>query len=293
MKVIRCEVLGFCMGVRRAVELAVSEAEGGGRVYTLGPLIHNPAVLDDLESRGVQAIEYPPDNPEGCSVIIRAHGIDPRLEESLRATNCRIIDATCPNVKKSQLKAKDLVRSGYGLFIAGQERHAETAGILGYAGYYGQGEFCRVVSNAGEAEAAARGLYETGKSTKTALIGQTTISEEEYALIGEGIKKYFPDLLVVQTICAATRERQQALRELLNRTDAVIIAGGRESANTRCLLAIALNGGKPCTLAENAAEIPPTFRAYETVGICAGASTPDTVVDEIERELLSGKLWQE
>jgi 4-hydroxy-3-methylbut-2-enyl diphosphate reductase len=143
-----------------------------------------------------------------------------------------------------------------------------------------------VVSNANEAQAAAKKLYETDKDAKTALIGQTTICEEEYSSIGEAVKKYFPALEVVQTICAATRERQQALRRLLDRVEAVIIAGGKDSANTRRLLAIAQESGKPCTLVETAAEIPSAFRAYETVGLCAGASTPDSVIDEIDRELM-------
>jgi 4-hydroxy-3-methylbut-2-enyl diphosphate reductase len=122
---------------------------------------------------------------------------------------------------------------------------------------------------------------------KTALIGQTTISEEEYRSIGEAIKKYFPALEIIETICAATRERQDALRELLDKVDAVIIAGGKESANTRRLLAIAEKQGKPCALSESAADIPAGFAAFQTVGLCAGASTPDTVIDEIEDALVA------
>jgi 4-hydroxy-3-methylbut-2-enyl diphosphate reductase len=288
------------MGVRRAVDLAISSAEEerikGGRVYTLGPLIHNPAVLADLESRGVYALAEPPDNPENSSLIIRAHGIDPRIEEALRGKGGRIIDATCPKVKASQLKARDLVREGFALFLAGEARHAEIAGITGYADYYGPRDgtaVCLVVSNAAEAAAAAKQLYETDKNAKTALIGQTTISEEEYAAAGAAVKKYFPSLLIVQTICAAARDRRQSLRELLDKVEAVIIAGGKESANTRRLLAIAREycgaAGKPCALAESAAEIPPAFYACETVGLCAGASTPDSVIDEIENQLTRSK----
>jgi 4-hydroxy-3-methylbut-2-enyl diphosphate reductase len=288
--VIRCGVLGFCMGVRRAVALAASEADRAN-VYTLGPLIHNPVVLADLKARGVQ--EYSQDiHPlNNCTLIIRAHGIDPRLEDDLRAKGARIVDATCPRVKESQLKAQSLSRAGYRLFLAGEAQHAEIAGILGYAcvtSYVcktSNAGFCPVVSNAVEAEVAAKSLYETDKEAKTALIAQTTMSEEEYHSIGEAIKKYFPDLEIVQTICTATRDRQQALRELLDQVDAVIIAGGKGSANTRRLLAIAEESGKPCVLAETAAEIPPAFRDYAAVGLAAGASTPDSVIDEIEKEL--------
>jgi 4-hydroxy-3-methylbut-2-enyl diphosphate reductase len=272
------------MGVSRAAALAYREADkvnvSGGRVFTLGPLIHNPVALNDLKKQGVEELSETPHNLEGCSLIICAHGIDPRLEEDLRNKGARVIDATCPRVKESQLKAKALAEKGYTLFLAGDARHAEIIGILGYAGDAGT-----VVSNAGEAEATAKRLYETDRNAKTALLGQTTISEEEYLCAGEALKKYFPDLEIVQTICSATGDRQRALRELLEQVNAVIIAGGKESANTRRLLAIAQKSGKPCALVETAAEIPPAFRAYETVGLCAGASSPDSVIDEIEREL--------
>ncbi|MDR2951840.1 MAG: 4-hydroxy-3-methylbut-2-enyl diphosphate reductase, partial [Treponema sp.] len=191
----------------------------------------------------------------------------------------------CPKVKESQLKAKALAEKGFTLFLAGEVKHAEIIGILGYAGKTSQ-----VVSDASEAEAAAKKLYETDKDAQAALLGQTTISEEEYLSISGAIKKYFPNLEIVQTICDATSNRQKALRELLDHVDAVIIAGGKESANTRRLFSIARKSGKPCALVETAAEIPPAFRACKTVGLCAGASTPDSVIDEIERELESASL---
>jgi 4-hydroxy-3-methylbut-2-enyl diphosphate reductase len=288
------------MGVRRAVELAVSEAEGNERVYTLGPLIHNPNVLADLKTRGVRVLREPPQNPEG-SFVIRAHGINPKVEKDLRDRGCRIVDATCPKVKEGQLKAEELARAGYCLFLAGEAEppgsvlqaespsvHAEIAGILGYVenGFGEKGpSFCAVVGSAGEAEKEAAKLFEKNSHAKTALLGQTTFSEEEYFSIGEAIKKFFPDLEIVQTICAATADRQKALRELLEECEAVLIAGGRDSANTRRLLAIAQESGKPCALVEKPSDIPADFFFYETVGICAGASTPDSAINEIELEL--------
>ena len=287
MRVIRSKVLGFCMGVRRAFNLAVTEAGNarvsGGKVYTLGPLIHNPGVLADLKSRGAEAIHALPENPNGCSVIIRAHGIEARIENEMRGRGVRIVDATCPNVKASQLKAKALAEAGYILFLAGEASHAEIAGILDYAC---TAENCTVVADADEAEAAAKKLLDANKHAKAALIGQTTISQEEYYAIGEAVKKHFPGLEIVDTICSATKDRQQALYELLDQVDAVIIAGGKDSANTRRLFAIAQNSGKPCVLVENAAEIPSDFFAYQTVGISAGASTPDSVISEIELKLM-------
>jgi 4-hydroxy-3-methylbut-2-enyl diphosphate reductase len=294
MKVIRAKTLGFCMGVRRAVDLARSEADKGGRVYTLGPLIHNPQALEDLRSRGVVILdekELPPDL-DGAAVIIRAHGVSPQVEAALRERGGRVIDATCPRVKASQLKARSLAKAGYGLFLAGEADHAEIIGVRGYAqtgpdrgAVPGAVPLCAVVADAGEAETAAAGLRAAGQNAKTALIGQTTISEAEYQAVGGVIKKYFPDLEIVQTICAAATDRQEALRELFDKVDALIIAGGRKSANTRRLLAIAEESGKPCALAETAAGIPEDFFAFETVGLCAGASTPDSVIDEISESL--------
>ena len=303
MKVIKARVLGFCMGVRRAVDLAVEEAgkaaKEGNPIYTLGPLIHNPKVLDDLKAIGIQVINESPLTSccplltEKCTVIIRAHGISPALESDLRGRGCRIADATCPKVKANQLKTRELIEAGYFLFLAGEERHAEIEGLLGYTGNLtlqngskdDASANCIIAGSAEEALNAAEKLSYGKKLLKTALLGQTTISEEEYINIGNEIKKFFPTLEIVNTICAATGERQNALREILPLADAVIVAGGEESANTRRLLAIAKESGKPCALAENAAGVPEEFFSFETVGICAGASTPDSVVDGIERIL--------
>jgi 4-hydroxy-3-methylbut-2-enyl diphosphate reductase len=281
------------MGVRRAVALAIEEADrvkkDGGYVYTSGPLIHNPKVLADLKNCGVETYDRLPQDLKNCSVIIRAHGIAPRIENDLCGRGARVVDATCPKVKESQLKAKALAQAGYALFLAGDSNHAEIEGILGYIS---KRDNVVAVGSACEAENAAKKLYEAEKNGKNpqlpvaALIGQTTISEEEYSAIGEAIKKHFPNLEIVNTICSAARDRQQALRDLLAHCDAVIIAGGKDSSNTRRLLAIAKESGKPCALVETAAEIPPSFYACEKVGISAGASTPDSVIDEIERVLI-------
>jgi len=273
------------MGVRRAVEYARAEAKRGIPVYTTGPLVHNPKVLNELFKSGVNNLEKLPEDPKGCSFIIRAHGISPSEEKDLRIKGVHIIDATCPIVKASQLQAEDLSRTGYCLFLAGEPEHAEIRGILGYAQSCGS-PFCVVVNNALEAGKAAKKLYGINSDSRTALIGQTTISEDEYGAIGEAVKLFFPNLEIKQTICASTTERQQALRELLQKTDAVIIAGGKESANTRRLFTIAKESGKPCALVEDGADIPPEFTSYGTVGLCAGASTPESIIDEIEKELL-------
>ncbi|GHV89041.1 4-hydroxy-3-methylbut-2-enyl diphosphate reductase [Spirochaetia bacterium] len=302
MKLIKAEVLGYCMGVRRAVEMAYREADrvaaGPGdsrRVYTMGPLIHNPQVLEDLRRRGVAVLDEDalPGDLQDAVVIIRAHGITPTLEAELVMRGACLIDATCPKVKASQMKARALSEAGYRIFLAGERRHGEVIGIQGFA------PGCIIVANREEAEAAAEKLFrgfgrsrdgDAPDSPKTALIAQTTLSPEEYQAIGEGIAKFFPQGEIVNTICKATRDRQDALKRLCAEVDAVIIAGGRESANTRRLLAIAQAQGRPAWLVESAADISGglagEIAAYPRVGLSAGASTPDGVIEAIEGALL-------
>ena len=293
------------MGVRRAVETAqaaliAARAESGCVIYTLGPLIHNPQVLDSLADQGIRILDedcfftkMPPDL-SGAVVIIRAHGIDPGTEQKLRESGARIVDATCPRVKASQLTAMETAEKGYRIFLAGESDHAELKGIYGYAmeGTVMRkaspcGESCVIVGNPQEAKAAARALLEREPLAETALIGQTTISEDEYKMTAEAIKEVFPDLEVKSTICQATRERQNALRELCSQVDAVIIAGGKDSANTRRLLSIAQSCGKKAQLVENAGALPSLDEINNdgVIGISAGASTPDSLIAEIESAL--------
>ncbi|MDR1142971.1 MAG: 4-hydroxy-3-methylbut-2-enyl diphosphate reductase [Spirochaetaceae bacterium] len=333
MKVLRAKVLGFCMGVRRAVEMTEAELAGPEQVYTMGPLIHNPQTLAFLADRGVRILdeadlEKPGRDFRNGAVIIRAHGISPGVEKKLllrgdrdgrKKSAFRIVDATCPRVKASQLAARSLAERGYLIFLAGERDHAEIQGIYGYVltgkngglgdirggalgrdsgkavgetGKVPAGETfppCIIVGSPEEAEAAARTALNGAPENfpvKTALIGQTTISEAEYSDIAAALTKSFPNLEVQRTICGATRDRQNALRELCSLADALVIAGGRNSANTRRLLSIARECGKPAWLAESAADLPAEAGAYPVVGLSAGASTPDSVIDEIERALL-------
>ena len=300
MKVIRSRLLGFCMGVRRAVDMALSESSPGGcTIYTLGPLIHNPRVLEDLEKRGVKILgegEFPSAS-ENATVIIRAHGVPPLVEEELARRGTRVLDATCPHVKASQKKARSFAEKGYRIFLAGEKNHGEVTGIRGYveaaaapkgeasAGAAPQG-VCWIVGSPEEAAKAGSELSRLEPSAKTVLIGQTTISSAEYSAIAEQLRRNFPDMEILDTICGgAHADRQEALRELCGKADAVIVAGGRESANTRRLLNLALELGKPAWLVEKPEDLPPEIANYRTVGLGAGASTPDSLIDEIEEAL--------
>lgn len=278
MQLKKARVLGYCMGVRRAVEISLAAAPGA---FTIGPLIHNRRVLADLEKAGVQvaAPEELPEDLSGVRLIIRAHGIPPPLEEALRLRGALLIDATCPRVKASQTKAAALRAEGWEVFLAGDREHAEIISILGYA------PGCMVVSSPEEARLRAAGLQ-----PPWALLGQTTLSPGEFGQIACALREICPSLAVIDTICPATRERQEALRELCAEVDGVVIAGGRDSANTQRLFAIAKGLGKEAWLVESAPELPEEVFRLQSVGLSAGASTPDEVIKEIEAALGKRRL---
>jgi 4-hydroxy-3-methylbut-2-enyl diphosphate reductase len=267
------------MGVRRAVDLALETArrEGGERVYTIGPLIHNPQAVRELAAEGVEAISEAELDARvaGRAVVIRAHGVPPALRERLESLGARVVDATCPRVLASQRRARDLSLRGYSVAIAGDAGHGEVTGIAGYA------PRSVVVGSPEEARAARL-------ESPVALIAQTTIKREEYEAIRDALAERFPDLVVVDSICPCTRERLDALEELAGETDAIVVVGGRNSANTARLLATARELGKPAWLVETADELPEEAFGYELVGLTAGASTPESLIDDVEARLSRG-----
>ncbi|MDR2658845.1 MAG: 4-hydroxy-3-methylbut-2-enyl diphosphate reductase [Spirochaetaceae bacterium] len=292
MRIIRADVLGFCAGVRRTVNLA-REAAGrhNKRLFTMGPLIHNERVLHDLENSGFSVLdeEALPETLVNSITVIRAHGIGPQLRSELTRRGTEIIDATCPNVHESQRKAQELYEKGFTLFIAGEKKHGEVRGIQMFA------PNSIVVEHKDEVSCVVKALlsrHNSEKNTiKTAIIAQTTISKPEYQSICAEIKRFFPDLTVYDTICPATQKRQDALAKLCPQVDAVIIAGDKASSNTRRLLAVAEEHGKPAWIV-NAASALPSERAgfgidkFDSVGLSAGTSTPDILIDEIEQEII-------
>jgi 4-hydroxy-3-methylbut-2-en-1-yl diphosphate reductase len=289
MTILRAGVLGMCMGVRRAEELALKAADEGKRadkpVFTYGPLIHNPQAVADLAQAGVSVLDPEAfdeglldDVAAGSIVVIRAHGAPPAAFARLAKLGAKVIDATCPRVLKSQRKAKELHDHGYSIAIAGDRTHGEVAGILG------QAPGAEVVENAIEAEILAA----KWAGRPVALIAQTTIKKSEYDAILERFKFSCPRFLAVETLCPATSDRQEALAELAGLVDAVVVVGGKNSANTQRLFMAAKESGKPAWHIETAAELSDGIFAFGRIGLTAGASTPDSMVDEVERFLLKG-----
>ncbi|GHU50563.1 4-hydroxy-3-methylbut-2-enyl diphosphate reductase [Spirochaetia bacterium] len=299
MKVIRSRVLGYCFGVRRAVTMAwaqldKSKARKRHRVFSLGPLIHNPQAVEQLNAAGMQVLpeEF---SARGAahlfphsSIIIRAHGISPQFEAELNCYGAPLVDATCPRVKSNQLKAQGLAQAGYHIFLVGENNHAEVSGIKGYIeeGYAEAGITgikAIIVSTPKEASIQAEKVFQGAPNAKTAALAQTTIQKETFEDIADIIQGYFPSLERIDTICGS--DASESMIELCTKVEAVIVAGGRASANTRRLLEIARKQGKPAWLIEQAGELPPAIYSYSVVGLGAGASTPDFIIDEIEQAL--------
>ena len=280
MNVIRAKVLGFCFGVRRAVELAEQAlAESNGKVYSLGPLIHNEAALADLQSRGLCTVEEADLQtiPDGATVIIRAHGVAPKVITALEEKGCRIIDATCPRVKASQKMVERYTCQNDYVIISGDKNHGEMIGIAGFAGK----NFAQI-QNADEAEKLE---LPAADKINVILMSQTTYSPTEFTKIENILRGKFKNLAVMNTICPATNERQQALLELCRQVDGVLVIGGKNSANTKRLYQTATQNCKHAAHIQSAADIPEEFYNLKTIGITAGASTPDSIITAVERSL--------
>lgn len=305
----RAKVLGYCMGVRRAVDSVLNAAgisDNGlplkrrqftetenkktySKVFTFGPLIHNPATLEYLARNGIDFIEpekFSDDEDYGnTKVVIRAHGVSPEQLRKIKKAGAEVIDATCPRVVSSQTRAKKYAKDSL-IILAGDKNHGELIGIAGYV-YSETRSACIIVQNAEEAKSVNLPDLK-GNLTRAVLIAQTTIKQSEYDAIAQILKMRLPDLIVLNTICPATSERQEALKELASETEAILVIGGKNSANTKRLLQTAIDLKKTAWLVENAKELPKEIFNYGSVGITAGASTPDFVIEEIE-SILTGK----
>lgn len=263
---------GVCYGVERALGMA-EKAAGEARkpVNTLGPLIHNPLVVNDLERIGVGTASNVSEVEEG-TLIIRAHGVVPSVVEDARARGLDVLDATCPYVKKVHNAAERLVREGYQLIVVGESGHPEVEGIMGHAG-----DDAHVVSVPGDLDAI-------DLSRKVGVVVQTTQTPGALADVVAELSKRTMDLRVINTICSATQERQDSAAELARRVDAMIVVGGKNSGNTRRLAEICTAACPKTHHIEDASEIEAAwFDGASHIGVTAGASTP---ASHIERALV-------
>ena len=275
MKVMLAKHAGFCMGVRRAVETTLDTIHReGGKVATFGPLIHNPQVLGLLEERGVRILNTIPAQESG-SVIIRAHGVPPAEKVKLQATGAVVKDATCPRVVKVQAIIKKYARQGYGTVIIGDKNHAEVEGLMGYAESRGL-----VISNQDD----VLGLETL--QTPYIIVSQTTQDEAAFERLSRMILDRFPEGKVFETICDSTHKRQDEVRELCKKVEAMIVVGGRNSANTQRLGEIAQGMGCSVFMVQTEDEIDgATLAGFRCVGVTAGASTPTWLINRVVRTL--------
>lgn len=274
------------MGVKRAVDMAYRALEraDGRPVVTLGPLIHNTQEIERLAKDGIQVAD---ENLalENGTVIIRAHGVAPEVYETLKAQGLKIMDGTCPYVHYSQRKALELQQAGYTVVIAGDKNHPEIRGILGYIN--NQAYVVKTVE-----EVNALPAFE-----RVGTIAQTTISPQKYRAILEALRARSQEVRVCETICDATEENQKAIRELSDEVEMLYVIGGRHSANSNKLVDAARERCPRAVLIETADEInPPDLLGVNRVGVSAGASTPDWMIQRVVerlREIAEGLVTAE
>jgi len=271
LEIITAEEAGFCFGVERAIDMVLEAVDNYNdmTVYTLGPLIHNPQVVEKLQKKDVQVAQSLDDIDSGI-VIIRSHGVEPEIIRKAKEKGLKIIDATCPFVKNAQKYAKELVDGGYQTFIYGDKDHPEVKGI------YGATDKKAVIVNGME------DFAEQNLEKKVGFIAQTTKSPESFKDIISSVIIKVKELKVFNTICNTTEIRQRSASDLAQKVDIMFVIGGRNSANTNRLAEICSATGTPTYHIETAGEIDLNWlKGKNKVGITAGASTPDWLIREV------------
>jgi 4-hydroxy-3-methylbut-2-enyl diphosphate reductase len=273
MKIVVAKMSGFCMGVRRAVEMVLDAPDRHpGPICTYGPLIHNPQVLELLESKDISTLKTIPVCGTG-TVLIRAHGVPPETKKRLKASGYKVIDATCPRVIRVQSIIRKHARQNHAVIIVGDKDHPEVVGLLGYAGGHGH-----VVAGVEE-------LDRLPAFEKAIIVAQTTQNTRLFTAVKDRAARRHPHYRVFETICDSTEKRQAEVQRLAESVDAVVVVGGRESGNTQRLFEIARQTGKPAFHVENEADLAGidmnTLNAVRTIGITAGASTPNWVIRKV------------
>lgn len=268
------EHAGYCFGVRRALDLAKEQLlKKERKVYSLGPIIHNPQVVTEFKSRGLVPVESLEGIEEGV-VVIRSHGVEHELLQEARKKGLEIVDATCPFVKNAQRLARQLSKAEYQVIIVGEETHPEVKGILSYAG-----ENPVVVNSADQ-------IKEKNIGAKVGVLAQTTQSQRNFVEVAKSILCIAYESRIYNTICNATASRQSAAVELAGSVDVMFVVGGKNSANTTRLAKLCRSTGTTVYHVETAGEITSDMIANaQHIGITAGASTPRSQVDALKQAL--------
>lgn len=261
---------GACFGVERALRMVSEQArQAAGPVGTLGPLIHNPVVVAELKSQGVDVIDSPAQVESGSTLFMRTHGVAPAVEDEARARGAHVLDATCPFVKKVHVAAQRLAREGYTVFVVGEDGHPEVEGTVGHA------PGAKVVGSAAD-------VNEAEVPRRVGLVVQTTLAVQTLREVVAAFVGRCEELRVINTICDATSRRQTAAAELARRADVMVVIGGRNSANTTHLADICRQSCARTHHIERPEELcAEWFENVELVGVTAGASTPQAHIEAV------------
>jgi (E)-4-hydroxy-3-methyl-but-2-enyl pyrophosphate reductase len=275
VKVKLAKSAGFCWGVRRTMNIAMDAAENSdGPVNTFGPLIHNPQVVDLLASKGMNVVNTFEELQQGTTLVIRAHGIPPETRQELKNRGVKFRDGTCPLVAKVHAYIKKYLGQGYQLVILGHKDHPEVIGHLGYAQEHGT-----VISSVEDVDSLP-------EMEKVCLVSQTTANEMKFHEVAERLKAKYDDCVVVNTICDDTHTRQEEVLQVADTVDAMVIVGGKGSSNTQRLVELSQSKGIPAFHVETADELMlDNLTAFETVGVTAGASTPNWIIQQVVERL--------
>lgn len=262
---------GFCFGVRRAYDLTCVNSKDCDDVYILGKLVHNNDVCQDLYKRGIKEIKALSDIKDG-TVIFTAHGVGPGFYEKASVMGLKIIDTTCPKVMKAQRLAKNFAEKKCTVLVFGDKNHREVKSIFEWSG-----KKARVIGSFEEIKE-----INLDKTKKYCLISQTTQNVEEFKKIIAYLKKNLKNFIYINTICPSTDDRQKEIRQLAKTNDAVIVIGGRDSANSRMLHKISKSINNKTYFIENSAQLKKSwFDDIKKIAVSAGASTPEWVIREV------------
>lgn len=281
MEVILAKSAGFCFGVKRAVDTVYQQAEEkAGKIYTYGPIIHNEEVVKDLEEKGVQVIETQEElrNCKDGTVIIRSHGVGREVYDLLKEEKIPYVDATCPFVLKIHRLVEKYSKEDYYVVIIGNSEHPEVQGIKSWSSNQ---EETTVISNQKEAE-----NFKLKVPKKICVVSQTTFNNKKFKELVEIITEKGYDIIVLNTICNATQERQAEAREIARRVEAMIVIGGKSSSNTQKLFEICKKECENTCYIQTLKDLDLSkLRSINSVGITAGASTPNKIIEEVQKNV--------
>lgn len=278
MQIERATEMGFCFGVRQALKTVERAVPQYGELVTLGAIVHNPQVVAKLARQGIKMIENLGEVP-GKVVVIPSHGVGEQIIEEMKEKELHIVDATCPFVHKAQRAAAQLARAGFAVVVFGEAHHPEVQGVIGWT----KGRGIATLEEQGANKLALL-------PSRLGILSQTTQSPLQFARFvsrwTEALLPRLKELRVINTICEATKKRQEAALELAKKANIMIVVGGRNSANSRRLADLCSSAGIETHHIETATEIQAAWiKGKERIGVTAGASTPDEVIAEVEQRL--------